>query len=334
MSQLKLGVCFYPTTIGLIDDNEEYLKHLVSYLDKTEKFPCFTYDDPQKALHFLTNQYQSDAFINRCLISQESEEFDHFIAELNIRAIHQEIYNSYRFNEITVLVIDYAMPRVNGLDICRQLRDTSVKTIMLTGEASKDFAVEAFNEGSIDRFILKKTPNLLDVLAQTVRELQENYFLDLSKAALNKIANFSKGTLLCLENTGFVEFFKQLCKTNRIVEYYLLDNQGSFLLLDAKGKASWLAVANEELMLTYANLAKDDTAPIAIINGLKNKQMIPYFYTDKDFAVRPAEWQRYLHPAHKLPGEEIYYTYIAHSEVYEIDYTKVVSYQQFLNTRS
>ena len=129
----------------------------------------------------------------------------------------------------------------------------------------------------------------------------------------------------------FAEVFQKLCDTHRIVEYYLVDNQGSFLLVNAQGRISWLAMASEELMNTYAGLAQDDRASDSIVAGLKSKQMMPFFYSEKDFNARPAEWHKYLHPANQLQGQATYYyTYISNSDIYEVDANKIVSYQQFL----
>lgn len=324
-----LSLCFYPTTVGLIDDNTVYLKQLFLRLTGREKLPCFIYEDPQKALQFLVKQ-PSNPFLNLCLINQEDNPFDHLIVDLDIRAIHRTICNSRRFSEITTLVVDYAMPGLNGLELCRKLRG-SLKIIMLTGEAGKDLAIEAFNEGSIDKFILKNTPNLMEVLVKNIRELQMDYFLNLSEIALNKIADFSKHNLSCLSDPIFVEFFKNLCVSNKIVEYYLMDAQGSFLLLDAMGKPSVLAVGDEELLSTYQELAQDDHAASFIVNSLKNREKMPYFHTQKDFETYPANWSNYLHPIQILEGnKKYYYAYISNCDLYDMEAEKIVSYKNHL----
>jgi CheY-like chemotaxis protein len=333
MKQPELGLCFYPTTVGLVDDDKAYMKKLLFRLVGEEQLSCLTYGKPEEALDFLTKQYQSDSFINRCLINQESRKFDHLVAELDIPAIHKEIFNPQRHNEVSVLVIDFAMPKINGLELARSIRKSNpyIKIIMLTGEAGHSLAVDAFNERSIDHFILKSDPNVLEMLVQAICTSQIEYFLNLSTMALNKIANFSKDRLACLSDPIFVDFFKQLCSTHKLIEYYLLDSHGSFILLDAQGKPSVLAVADEYMMETYQQLVKDDDAPQSIIDALDNKQMIPYFHTADDFTTPPAEWESYLHPAKMLQGKETYcYAYIADLVDYELARNKIVSYQQFL----
>ena len=239
-----------------------------------------------------------------------------------------------QYSEISVLIIDYAMPGINGLELCHQLRDTSIKIIMLTGEASKDLAVEAFNEGSIDKFILKNTADLMGMLVQTIHELQRSYFLNLSEKALHKTANFSSKTLACLDDPIFISFFQQIFNKHQLIEYYLMDDLGSFLMLDAKGNPYWLAVANDEMMETYYDFAKGDKAEETMVQRLKNKEIIPYFYTEDDFDVRPREWQPYLHKASVLDGKErYYYAFIENSSVYTFPSRKILSYEQFLNNK-
>jgi CheY-like chemotaxis protein len=331
MQQIKLSICFYPTTIVLVDDNKEYLKQIMLRFSGREKFACLSYDNPQKALEFLTIEYKADPFINRCFQKIEDSPTDHVDVSLNVRAIHQEIYNPFRFNQVSILIIDYAMPGINGLELCRQLKGTSIKIIMLTGEAGKDLAVEAFNEGSIDKFILKNTPDLMGILVHTIRELQMSYFLNFSERALNKIAHFSANTLVCLDDPIFISFFHQLCEEKQIREYYLMDDLGSFLMLDADGNPHWLAVANDEMMDTYYEFAEGDNAPQSMVQALKNKQMIPYFYTESDFQMRPQKWQPYLHPASILEGKErYYYAFIENSTTYAFPSKKILSYEQFL----
>lgn len=334
MKHPKISICRYPTTIAAVDDNKSFLTQLKTRLMEVEGLPCIAFGEPQKALQFFNNDYTPNPFINHCLVQEEDSSPDHVVADLNVRAIHQEIYNPQRFAEITTLLVDYAMPGLDGLNFCRKLKGSMIKIIMLTGEAGKDIAVQAFNEGSIDRFIMKSEPDLLGVLIKTIRELQTDYFLRLSEIALNKISGFSEKRLAFLEDPVFVNFFHQLCYKHQVAEYYLMDNQGSFLFMNAAGEASWLAVANELQMHSYYLLAEDDNAPAAILTALKNKQKIPYFHSEKDFMVRPAEWQNYLHPAQTLSGKETYYyAYIDNPEIYQLHddtHKKIISYQQYL----
>src|SRR5690242_16550968 len=113
MKLSRISLCYYPTTVVLLDDNNEFLEALELKISKY--IPLSFYDSPKKALNFFLEEYRSHPFIDRCIANNNEENSDHLMQNVDIRNIHKEIYNSQRFSEITVLVIDYAMPDINGL---------------------------------------------------------------------------------------------------------------------------------------------------------------------------------------------------------------------------
>lgn len=60
-------------------------------------------------------------------------------------------------NRVDVVVSDYNMPRMNGLEMLTQVRmmHPDVVRILLTARADVQLAVRALNEGSVHRFLLK-----------------------------------------------------------------------------------------------------------------------------------------------------------------------------------
>ncbi len=100
---------------------------------------------------------------------------DRRIIDLDIPAIHREIYNSKRFLENTVLVIDYAMPVMHGMEVCKELSHLPIKKLMLTGEADDKLAVQAFNQKLINKFIRKGGPPT--VVASAISNYKRNILL-------------------------------------------------------------------------------------------------------------------------------------------------------------
>ena len=80
----------------------------------------------------------------------------------------------------------------------------------------------------------------LNVIMNNIQELQENYFITLTDIALSKTNN--SNVLSTIEDPVFTDLFNKICKKNQIIEYYLLDEQGSYLLLDKNKKITWLIV--------------------------------------------------------------------------------------------
>ena len=74
-------------------------------------------------------------------------------------------------------------------------------------------AIAAFNEGIIDKFILKTNANLIDELNKAIAELQFNYFSDKSRQLMQNLASRHNNLHLSFEDPLFVKFLHRiLCK--------------------------------------------------------------------------------------------------------------------------
>jgi len=324
---MRLNICYYPTSLILVDDNKKFLQSLRLGLSD---YSCYFYENPKEALDFLNNSYKFEPFINRSLLSEEDNHLEQPIVGLNIKKIHHEIYNSNRYQEISVLLADYSMPYINGTEFCKEIQSKYLQKVMLTGEASNELAIVAFNGGVIDKFILKSSMGFLNVIMNNIQELQENYFITLTDIALSKTNN--NNILSTIEDPVFIDLFNIICKKNQIVEYYLLDEQGSYLLLDKNKKIKWFIVKKESEMQNLINFAAFEEAPAPILNALQNREKLPYFHTEIELAKPPYEWEKYLYPATKLNGKEVYYYSLIDSLTpLNLEMEKILSYSEFLD---
>lgn len=326
---MKMAGCQFPTTVVMVDDDKVVLKGL--NLKLSAKYPCITYSSAGQALQFLTKEYQPNPFMQRVILRPDESQNEHRVLDIDIRALHQEIYNPKRFAEISVLIVDYAMPELNGAELCKQLKHMPIKKIMLTGEATHDLAVKLFNEAVIDRFFRKDASTLLELISQAVQELQESYFQDLSALIISSLTKDPTRPPACLDDPIFINFFKQLCQKQQIVEYYLVDANGSFLLLDGQGRASWLAVKTEAEMQGWTETARYAEAPLSIVQPMASREKVLFLLSDEDFDKHPSQWLPNLHPAKSLQGRELYYyALIKDSATYHLN--KIVSYQAYLDS--
>jgi len=210
------------------------------------------------------------------------------------------------------------------------LKDSPIKKIMLTGDADQSLAVDAFNEGLIDKFILKKDANVGQKINAAILELQDKYFLNLSQVLLK---NLNTQPNSCLKDPKFAEFFNEICQTQKIHEYYLINILGSYLLLKEDGELLWFTVASEEDMDYYHELAESDGASEDILKLLKERRKIPYFH--KLYAYVDAKginWEAYMHDAQKIEGENttFYYALVSKPDLFEIKKDKTLSFKDYL----
>ena len=176
---------YHPTTTAIIDDSPDFLSNLSLNLDPSLAFRVF--ESPLLALDALNSVHANAPGPERFFsIYQHREEhsFDHHVIDLNLARIYREVFNEKRFQRFSVMVVDYDMPEMDGLELCRRLSHSPVRKVLLTGRADDKLAIKAFNEGIIDRFIPKQDPDATKLLQDTIREMQLGpYVVDLARRA-------------------------------------------------------------------------------------------------------------------------------------------------------
>jgi CheY-like chemotaxis protein len=329
MQHFSIPTCYFPSTALFLDDSHDFLLNFVLQLDEGVAYRIF--DEPRKALDYIHNKNcELDLLSQHCI--SEYTEAKHFSAlnqtiNLDLAAIHAEVYNPHRFSEISVVVVDYAMPGMDGLEFCRQIGNNNIKKILLTGQADEKLAIAAFNEGVIHRYIKKSDINAAELITKSIYELQLQYFQAMSDMIVRMLSITSPS---CLHDKNFAEFFKQLRAENRIVEYYLVDNSGSFLMLDDDANVSFLIIKNADDIRSHYDLALTHGASKDILEQLASGEKIPGFWQANAPTSQWQEWCNYLVPAHRFISNEIYYYAYLQGNVLDIRQQKILSYHRYL----
>jgi len=338
MSNRRLACYFHPTKVIVIDDQQDYLDHLILKIGKEINIDSFM--DAEKAVAFLKSQNKANLLFGSLLSSLkdredigglERDDSNHVYTEINVFDIHKIIYSVDRFKRIAVVIVDYAMPKMDGLEVSEALEHMPLKFILLTGKAAPDTVIRAFNEGRIQRFVSKDSSHFEEELTTAIFELQQTQFQEISEPI---IKNLSASPISCMGDPLFVEFFNKFYQKNDIVEYYLLNESGSYLLLDAKGYLSILAVKNEREMQEYSEIAFDHKElDIEVSDALKQREKLLFFFTAED-EQHVAGWVNYIYPAKKLKGQDntYYYSHIIDISKYHIDKERIISYQDYLSS--
>jgi len=321
MRQKNIPCYMHPTEVILIDDNIQFLKNLEIALGR--EFKCRSFSDPKKALEHISQNVQSGTSISKYITEED--------LKVPLPDIHKEIYNKNRFKEISAVVVDYGMPSMNGLELCKKIRactQNPIQLIMLTGEADLPTAVQAFNESLIDKFILKSGGDYTREVAEAIHASQEKYFFFLSEPLRRSLqADAQK----LLEEDEFFKLLNQIIEKNHSKEFYLLEDSLSLLFLDDKAeKPVWLIMKTEDDMGTQYELAKSDHASPAIVEALKKKKKVAYFPNQKTLSESAERWV--LHDAKVLKGKKsYYYAIVSDSKQYPLDKNKIASYYAYIN---
>lgn len=325
-----ISLCYHPTSIILIDDNDDFLQSIKLVLEKS--LICKAYSDPLQARDFFKN-YQTPSFIQHCFVKDTEDKLDHLSFNIDLRKIHQELCNNERFQKVAVAVIDYNMPGIDGLSLSRQIKTINpyYQIILLTGDADQDLAINAFNEGIIDHFIKKDAMDLSIKLLAAIKAMEKQYFNLLSQSVLDR-HTASPSLFRMLNDPKVCQFFQTLCLEKNIIEYYLLDAYGNYLLIDEYGKLHWLALLSDSEVQEFLDFAIVEAGTPSVISALKNREKIPFFYTEEDLMSPPSKWDNYLYPATRIEGEQAYfYALIPTKTDYEKALGNFISYHAYLD---
>ena len=221
MQHFSIPTCYFPSTALFLDDSRDFLLNFVLQLDEGVAYR--TFNSPRQALDYIhSKRCEQDLVSQHCLTEYTEAKncpLTNHTINLDLAAIYAEIYNPHRFSEISVVVVDYAMPGMDGLEFCRRIENSNIKKILLTGQADEKLAIAAFNEGLIHRYIKKSDVNAAALITKSIYDLQLQYFQTMSDMVVRMLSVTSPN---CLRDKKFAQFFSQLRDEKGIVEYYLV----------------------------------------------------------------------------------------------------------------
>ncbi|AZL16102.1 response regulator transcription factor [Rickettsiales endosymbiont of Stachyamoeba lipophora] len=323
-----LPICYFPTTVVLIDDNKIFLSNLNMALDSDRKY--LTYSNAIEALKFCKESYHPDNFTKRFAEEIYGEGYQSRAINFNISDLYKEIYNPNRFAQISCVIVDYDMPGVNGLEICAAITDPNIKKILLTGAADEHLAVKAFNQGLISHFISKTDIDAINKVNQAIIEAEKSYFNSLSSMVANLIISDNPYTVLA--DSAFRELFYNIIKKHNIVEHYLFEEYGCFLMVDKDGNCYRLFIYPEADIEEIAiEEEKKGILDKATINELKNKKLMLCFHCGDKESIDIKDLKPFLHPAQKLVCKSGSYCYTLINENMNIDKDKILSFNNYYN---
>ena len=276
----------HPTSIALVDDDTTYLSKFP--LSISSLGPVKTFASPWDASEYIRKQF----------LGALPTSLDDIIGQIG---------NAERFQRCAIVLSDYEMGSMNGIELCRRLGDTPARRILLTGKLDEREAVAAFNNGVIDRYVRKDDPRQLDLIKQYIVELKQEFF--------SRIAGQLDEALI-LEDVRYLfdpalrVYFEDNCRANGIVEHFLSADLPGFLLLDADGDVLAFKVLTDRQMAEQLEIAEYRGAPGELLALLRNRLALPHFPSPDGFyqAEFVETWKQWLFTARPVSGKRSYYT--------------------------
>lgn len=155
-----------PRRVIYIDDDGKMLDALRMTM-QTEAAREFI-NSPDAALQSISQEMLYWTSIEMLLATVQERRMDGFA---EARQYVESYFRDWRRFHLTgVLIVDYNMPGMNGLELLKRISACPARRVLLTGVADAEIAVRAFNSGLIQKFIPKNTPNLYGEIQRSSEE--------------------------------------------------------------------------------------------------------------------------------------------------------------------
>lgn len=274
---------YFPTRIILIDDDPAFLQILSSNLSK--KFLVKTFNTPKEALIYLKN---TEAMLNAIRPNALVDEaLDYGERYLSLSKMNMLAENTAKQEMVTIVISDYVMPGMNGVEFFESVSPSPIMKILLTGNADLDLALYAFNRGIVDKFLLKNSPKIISEVEESILACQHGFFCKQSYPVLNSL-HVPEDSLLWTRE--LFDRLRKVIQESAATSYYLIDNIGSYLLMNEFGEKIYFINMIERQFDEYLDVAINAGAPSDIIEKLKNRTHAPVFLKSKDYQLSPKHW--------------------------------------------
>lgn len=238
-----------PGTVAFLDDDPAYLEMLAEVMPRDWSVKLFA--DPLDCIHHLQSEparWEADAWRQQDMIDRGR----------NGQALIPQILaywtedGTSRFDLTRILVVDYSMPAMNGLQTLSTLMDWPGSRILLTGQADEQIAVTAFNQGLIEQFIPKQSVDITRRLTDSIKRM-----LELPARGQGQIwrATLTREQYALLCSPTIAPLLGALVLKQRWVEHVVIGAPFGVLGLDAVGQASWLQLEHRDNLRDLAELA-------------------------------------------------------------------------------
>jgi CheY-like chemotaxis protein len=283
--------CKYPTTTLLLDDNQSFLESIKLLVCK-----------PNKNLLLTTNPTQALQVINdsaKIKYLDFANEEDSGELKLDYSKIPDLAKNPDRADEVSVLVVDYYMPEIDGIEFCKKIKNSKCQKILLTANNNHGIAIQAFNQGLIQQYICKHERNVDELLLNAIKEAENRFLAN----KFSRIISSAKYGNTFFTNNKLQNFLMNYIEDNNIVEHYIFGENGDLFCIDKNGITSKIFIkTKEEIQIPLTWQETDYLPDDALLDIRACRKMLCFSMDQKTFPL-VEHWCSYLIPTIQIPDE-------------------------------
>jgi CheY-like chemotaxis protein len=300
---------FHPTSIVLVDDDQPFLDSLA--FSPVGDFRHTAFTRPDDALRFILARHRLLPRIDDFFVPHDDEidagraQPGDRLLQLKADRITAIANDPARLDVVSVVVIDFDMPVMTGLQLCRALTNYPVRKLMLTGKAGTEVGVQALNEGLIDGYLVKQDANLGRILHGSIAQQQQAFFKELTQPL--RLA-------LCWDElafTGDSDFaleFQGLLAQRQVIEMYVSSLPPGYLCRKSDGTIEMAVVYDDQALENHAEIAREAGADAELINLLERRAVLPLFPNGSFYIeAYAASWRTYVFPLRRIGQSRLWY---------------------------
>lgn len=309
-----LPCCYFPTRVAVVSESPECQQKIAEkFTQDNREFLAF--QQPQEAFGFL-KPYRQQVSENQWLAQTVENTYKNYMNSFNPSEqysidpsqIRQIARDPLATQDISVLITDYNMPSLNGLEFLTKLSEKPFQRILLI-DSGKDpeqitLGKEVLSKKLVQGVVDIAQENYQNTLSQLTRQCQENYFVALTRQS---------SELLSLENTLFsdeemIQYFKRKFGESLCQEYYVVNLMGHYLWLDQHNQKKYFCVYTQDQLGHLADYCEGHGGDDEVSRQIREGNRIPFFGEDKNYQdVAVERWRDYLFSANKIELERSTY---------------------------
>jgi CheY-like chemotaxis protein len=296
--------CYHKSSVLVLDDDPLFLESFDFQFGS--ELNCRTFTHPDAAIEHLALTPNWRATLEQCIAGQSAETDPADPTRkftVSISPLRTTFDNDLRFDCVSVAIVDYDMPRMNGVQFCRNIRHTGVKTLLLTGKAGLETAVNAFNEGMIDCFLQKQDPQISNTMRTEIARLQQLYFRDVL-GPVRAVLTADSRHFLC--DPAVVRFLEQQLEQAKAGEYCISEQPLGVVVRNDNGAESFILLSDiDDAMACAQRVAQRGAAP-ELVDHLTNGHVAGRGSGwDKGVTdIDPKTWSMFAASAQRVPGSK------------------------------
>ena len=317
---------FFPTRVIHVDDHETYLRVMRPHLEPDVFVEGFA--SAGDALDAIDSARGGPAALAGLVHHRKDAHGTDNELVLDVAMIKRIMYDERRFAMPSVLVADYAMPEMTGLNFLQTCGTANIGRVLLTGQADKATVIKAFNDGLIDRYIEKSDSSAPDVLMKTIAELQWRYFARAFSTVSHALSREDYRVLWDREA------METIIKSLNIepVEMYLVPEPTGLLFLDGHGEAEFVVVVSDTQLMKMIDEGEKQSMSDDDLARMGSEEAVPVLHDgEKAYSADPVNYD--MIPVETLRTGEGSYHIGRLEDLARFQLDQVMPYERWLDER-